>query len=63
TFDEGPALVLFYKYLLVLQGDAEYALHFNPEDALSPSQRKYAEVQLQLFLNWWEQWPGREGEL
>lgn len=63
TFDEGPDLVLFYKYLLVLQGDAEYALHFNPEDALSPSQRKYAEVQLQLFLNWWEQWPGREGEL
>ncbi len=32
TFDEGPDLVLFYKYLLVLLGDDDYKLHFNSTD-------------------------------
>lgn len=58
-YDEGPDLVLFYKYLLVLLGDEDYTLHINPTDALSPSQRKFAEAQLKLFLDWWESWPGK----
>ena len=41
-FDEGPDLVLFYKYLLVLEGNPEYELNFNESDALSPSQREFA---------------------
>uniref|UniRef100_UPI001954606F hypothetical protein n=1 Tax=Streptococcus pneumoniae TaxID=1313 RepID=UPI001954606F len=46
SFDEGVDLVLFYKYLMVLEGNPEYELHFNASDALSPSQRRYAEDQL-----------------
>lgn len=61
TFDEGPDLVLYYKYLLVLLGQDEYSLHFNETDALAPSQRRFAEEQLQLFQTWWEQWPGKAG--
>jgi 4-hydroxy-tetrahydrodipicolinate synthase len=58
-FDEGPDLVLYYKYLLVLLGDADYDLHFNESDRLSPSQKHFAEAQLKLFQQWWERWPGR----
>ncbi len=36
TWDAGPDLVLFFKYLLVLNGEPEYELHFNGTDALSP---------------------------
>ena len=32
SFDEGPDLVLYYKYLMVLNGENEYELHFNPSD-------------------------------
>jgi len=53
TFDEGPDLVLFYKYLLVLEGETEYALNFNASDVLSPSQKHYAETQLKLFKDWY----------
>ena len=59
TFDEGPDLVLFYKYMLVLRGDSDYQRHFNPTDQLSASQQKFAEAQLQLFSDWWDQWPGK----
>ena len=59
TFDEGPDLVLYYKYLLVLLGDRDYELHFNSTDQLSQSQRNYAAAQLRLFQQWWERWPGR----
>ncbi|MDO8937450.1 dihydrodipicolinate synthase family protein, partial [Acinetobacter baumannii] len=38
SFDEGTDLVLYYKYLMVLNGDKEYTLHFNETDALSESQ-------------------------
>ena len=31
-FDEGPDLVLFYKYLMVLEGNSEYELNFNESD-------------------------------
>ena len=58
-FDEGPDLVLFYKYLLVLLGDADYERHFNEADRLSPSQQHFAEAQLKLFQQWWAQWPGK----
>ena len=56
SFDEGADLVLYYKYLLVLEGEAEYALHFTPSDALSASQRHYAETQLALFKAWYANW-------
>ena len=58
TFDEGPDLVLYYKHLLVLNGDEEYRLHFNEGDRLSPSQQAYVEEQYRLFQSWWAQWPG-----
>ena len=60
--DEGPDLVLYYKYLMVLGGDAEYEHHFNEADALSPVQREYARAQWTLFKNWWSQWPGSKGK-
>ncbi|MEM8709606.1 MAG: dihydrodipicolinate synthase family protein [Planctomycetota bacterium] len=58
TFDEGPDLVLFYKYLLVLNGEEEYRLHFNETDALSPSQTAFVEAQYRLFQDWWSSWEG-----
>ena len=58
-FDEGPDLVLFYKYLLVLLGETDYERHFNEADRLSPSQQHFAEAQLKLFQQWWAQWPGK----
>jgi len=59
TFDEGPDLVLYYKYLLVLLGDSNYEYHFNDSDGLSESQSRYAESQLRLFQNWWASWNGK----
>src|SRR6185295_378437 len=56
-FDEGTDLVLFFKYLMVLEGNPEYELNFNESDALSPSQRAFAHQQWQLFKNWWSTWP------
>ena len=59
TFDEGPDLVLYYKYLLTLVGDSDYQYHFNESDALSDSQRHFAEAQLITFQAWWASWPGK----
>ncbi|MCR4468145.1 dihydrodipicolinate synthase family protein [Burkholderia sp. SCN-KJ] len=56
SFDEGCDLVLFYKHLMVLNGDQEYTLHFNETDALSDAQRNYAEAQYTLFRNWYANW-------
>ncbi len=56
SFDEGVDLVLYFKHLMVLQGHAEFALHFNPTDALSESQKNYATKQLSLFKTWYAQW-------
>jgi 4-hydroxy-tetrahydrodipicolinate synthase len=56
SFDEGTDLVLYYKYLMVLNGDNEYALHFNESDALSDSQRHYAESQYDVFRKWYAKW-------
>jgi 4-hydroxy-tetrahydrodipicolinate synthase len=59
-FDEGPDLVLYYKYLLVLEGNSEYESHFIDSDALSPSQREFVRGQWQLFKNWWNNWPAAQ---
>ncbi|KST59382.1 dihydrodipicolinate synthetase [Methylobacterium sp. GXS13] len=56
SYDEGPDLVLYYKYLMVLEGSPEYALHFNASDALSAGQRHYAENQLRIFKAWYARW-------
>ena len=56
SFDEGADLVLYYKHLMVLNGDKEYGLHFNPDDALSDAQRNYIEAQYRLFKDWYADW-------
>jgi 4-hydroxy-tetrahydrodipicolinate synthase len=56
SFDEGVDLVLYYKHLMVLEGHHEYALHFNEADALSGSQKHYAESQYRLFKSWYANW-------
>ena len=60
SFDEGPDLVLYYKYLMVLNGETEYEFHFNETDILSASQRHYIEKQYQLFNAWYDDWTKRE---
>ncbi|WP_294927702.1 dihydrodipicolinate synthase family protein [uncultured Paracoccus sp.] len=61
TWDEGTDLVLYYKHMMVLQGNPEYALHFNETDELTPSQRGWAEAQLRQFQNWYAQWSKQPG--
>jgi 1-pyrroline-4-hydroxy-2-carboxylate deaminase len=56
SFDEAADLVLYYKYLMTLKGDAEYALHFIEADELSASQRQFAKAQLELFDAWYAGW-------
>ncbi len=56
TFDEGPDLVLYYKYILFLLGDSDYEHHFNESDGLSESQRGFVESQLKLFQDWYANW-------
>ena len=60
SFDEGPDLVLYYKYLLLLNGEAEYELHFNETDYLTDSQKHYIEQQYNLFKVWFDDWKTRE---
>ena len=57
-FDEGTDLVLYYKYLMVLEGNPEYTLNLLESDSLSTTQREFAREQWQLFKNWWSRWPG-----
>lgn len=61
SFDEGTDLVLFYKYLLVLNGEEEYRLHFNETDELSAAQRNYCEQQYTQFRNWFADWSAQGG--
>ncbi len=61
SFDEGTDLVLFYKYLLVLNGEEEYRLHFYETDELSDAQRNYCEQQYTLFRNWFADWAKQGG--
>ncbi|MCF4996590.1 dihydrodipicolinate synthase family protein [Pseudomonas syringae] len=60
SFDEGCDLVLYYKHLMVLNGDKEYALHFNETDALTDAQRNYAEHQYNLFRQWYANWSAEQ---
>ncbi|MFJ4373113.1 dihydrodipicolinate synthase family protein [Pseudomonas japonica] len=59
SFDEGCDLVLYYKYLMVINGDLEYTLHFNASDVLSDAQRNYAQTQYALFRAWYANWSTR----
>jgi 1-pyrroline-4-hydroxy-2-carboxylate deaminase len=59
SFDEGADLVLYYKHLMVLNGDSEYTLHFNETDALTDAQRNYVEAQYALFRSWYADWSAR----
>ncbi len=61
SFDEGPDLVLYYKHLLVLNGEDEYQLHFNESDALTGAQRNYCEQQYALFRSWFADWSRQGG--
>ncbi|MDX1320340.1 MAG: dihydrodipicolinate synthase family protein [Oceanospirillum sp.] len=61
SFDEGPELVLFFKYLLVLNGEEEYRLHFNETDELNAAQRRYCEDQYNLFKSWFANWSKQGG--
>lgn len=56
TFDEGADLVLYYKHMMVLAGHPEYAMHFIGTDALSASQRYYAEASWNRFKAWYATW-------
>ncbi|PZW86832.1 4-hydroxy-tetrahydrodipicolinate synthase [Pseudomonas sp. 2848] len=62
SFDEGCDLVLYYKHLMVLNGDTEYRLHFNETDALSDAQRNYAEQQYALFRSWYANWSAEQNQ-
>lgn len=55
-FDEGPDLVLYYKHMMVLEGDPEYRLHFNGSDELSASQKHHCATQLAQFKRWYADW-------
>jgi len=61
SFDEGPDLVLYYKHLMLLNGEEEYRLHFNETDSLSDAQRHYIEAQYELFRVWFDDWTRKEG--
>lgn len=61
SFDEGPDLVLYYKHLMVLNGEDVYRLHFNETDALTDAQRNYAEAQYTLFKAWYADWSRQGG--
>ena len=61
TFDEGPDLVLYYKHLMVLEGNAEYAHQLNKTDKMAPSQKAFIEQSWRQFREWWSNWPGKEG--
>ncbi|QFT29894.1 4-hydroxy-tetrahydrodipicolinate synthase [Labrenzia sp. THAF82] len=61
SFDEGPDLVLYYKHLMVLNGEDAYRLHFNETDALNDAQRNYVESQYELFKAWYVDWSKQGG--
>jgi 4-hydroxy-tetrahydrodipicolinate synthase len=56
TFDEGPDLVLYYKFLMTLEGDTAYERHFNRDDRLSASQERFAREAHAQFKRWWAAW-------
>jgi len=58
SFDEGPDLVLYYKHLMVLEGNPEYQHQLYASDALSSQQRAFLEDHWRQFREWWANWPG-----
>jgi len=58
SYDEGPDLVLYYKYLLTLLGESDFELNFNEDDSLDDSQKRDAESELKRFQDWWGSWAG-----
>ena len=58
SYDEGPDLVLYYKHLMVLEGNPEYEYQINPDDQLSSPQKAQLESQWRQFRSWWAGWPG-----
>ena len=58
SYDEGPDLVLYYKYLLTLLGESDFELNFNEDDSLDDSQKQDAEGELKRFQDWWDSWAG-----
>ena len=59
-FDEGPDLVLYFKHLMVLEGNRGYEYTLSPSDVLSDSQRAFADFHWNRFRRWWENWHGAE---
>lgn len=57
-FDEGPDLVLYYKRLMVLEGNPEYAHPVYRSDVLSSSQQAFVDAEWQRFREWWGDWAG-----
>ena len=55
-FDEGPDLVLYYKFLLYLKVEKEYANNFNVFDKLNESQSEFAAKQFNSFNEWCKNW-------
>ena len=47
-------VINYYKHLMVLEGNPEYAHHFNKSVALSASHRGFLEVQWKAFRTWWK---------
>lgn len=62
-YDEGPDLVLYYKYLMVLEGNPQYAHHFNSTDRLSPSQQAFIHSQWVQFKSWWNAWSATDDSI
>lgn len=56
--DEGPDLVLYYKQLMVLEGNPEYVHPINKNDVLDSSQRSFLETEWERFREWWSSWRG-----
>ncbi|MBA3912034.1 MAG: dihydrodipicolinate synthase family protein [Rhodobacter sp.] len=54
--DAGPDLVLFFKHMMVLRGEAAYTHHFTEGDELSASQKGFIEAQLRMFDAWYADW-------
>ncbi|MEZ5777624.1 MAG: dihydrodipicolinate synthase family protein [Paracoccaceae bacterium] len=61
SFDAGPDLVLYFKHMMVLNGEPEYTHHFNETDVLSESQRGFVERQFALFRAWYAEWSKQPG--
>ena len=59
--DEGPDLVLYFKRMMVLEGNPGYAYALNPDDELSSSQRAFVDWHWARFRRWWDAWHGARG--